>query len=323
VRSIGQTHRIQVVWALALIISAGVELSPISTGEAPGQVGSAGSSYPTTSWAVGLVVPEGASLEGGGKVNWGEVSNLTAAITLPNISLPDEIVYAVLSVMTSNGSVLQAAAGIWPGDSNWSVYAWLIPSTASIPLVYQWVLNASEPTMAPGANVSIVIYQASGSWSLRVTDEETGSRVTMEFPPGLAESVRVGDQEVFALESYSRSEGTFRNMGNLTLAGMFLDGTKVAGGVYGYSDWDPDHNPLFAVGSAGASPPSFVSFGRAADGSFVWGYATVWSTPNNAFATIVILLIMVSVVLGVVGVVLWMTRPRRTLPNRLGSTSHD
>ena len=307
-----KTHRLQVVFALVLVMSTGVELSSIPTAEAPGQVGASGQAYPTTSWAVGLVVPEGASLQGGGKVAWEGVNNLTAAVTLPNITLPDEIVYAVVSVMTSDGSVLQTAAGIWPNDSEWFVYAWLIPSSSSVPLAYQWVLNGSEPAMTPGANVSISIYQVSGSWGLRVTDEESGAELTQQFPSGVGQSLMVGDQEVFALESYSRLGATFRDMGNLTLTGMFLDGLKVTGGVYAYSDWDPTHNPLFSVGSAGVSPPSFVSLGQARDGSFVWGYETQWSSPNDTLAAVETLLILAFVVLGVVGVVLWKTRKAKT-----------
>ena len=306
-RSGESTHRLQVIWALALVVSAGVGVPSILP-KAPGQGGSSGSAYPTTSWAVGLVVPEGASLQGGGKVRWGGVDNLTAAVTLPNISLPDEIVYAVLSVMTSDGCVLQAAAGIRPNESSWFAYAWLIPSTASNPLVYQWVLNESGPPMAPGANVSISVYEVSGSWNLRITDEETGAGVARPFPSGIGPSLKVGDQEVFALESYSRSGATFRSMGNMTLTGMLLDGSKVTGGVYGYTDWDPDHNPLFAVGSSGVSPPAFVSLGQATDGSFVWGYALVWRSPNDTLATVATIAALVSGVLAVVGVVLWKTR---------------
>ncbi|MDG7007447.1 MAG: hypothetical protein JRN06_04285 [Nitrososphaerota archaeon] len=304
----GETpHRLQVVWALALILLAGAEAPAVPT-KAPGQTGAAGHAYPSTSWAVGLVVPEGASLQGGGKLRWEAVSILTAAVTLPEISLPDEIVYAVLSVMTSNGSVLQAAAGIRPNDSSWSAYAWLIPSTVSVPLVYQWILNASGPTMAPGANISISIYQTLGTWNLRVSDEQTGAAVTQRFPSGIGSSLRPGDQEVFALESYSRSGATFQNMGNLTLTGIFLDGSKATGGVYAYSDWDPAHNPLFAVGSSGASPPSFISFGQAKDGSFVWGYAMVWTNPTNLPLTVAIVAAMVLAAICTVGVALWRSR---------------
>lgn len=314
-RGAGGTHRLLVAWTVVLMLSAGTGTAPLHAAGTSDLVSVAGHAYPTASWAVGLVVPEGSSLQGGGKVRWEGVSNITAAVTLPSISLPDDIVYAVLSVMTTTGSVLQAAAGIRPDDGNWSSFAWLIPSTASVPLVYQWVLNASGPTMAPGTDVSISIYQSSGEWSLKVSNERTGGSVTEHFPPGVGASVRAGDQEVFALESYSRSGATFQNMGNLTLTGLFLDRSKVVGGVYAYSDWDPAHNPLFAVGSAGASPPSFVSFGQALDGSFVWGYATVWKSTGDVMATIAVVLAMVAVVLGVVGVVLWKTKKAPPVPN--------
>lgn len=311
-RNDGHTRRIQTLWALALILSAGVEAPPILT-KTPGQIGSGGQAYPSTSWALGLVVPEGASLQGGGKVRWEGVGNLTAVMTLPNITLPDEIVYAVLSVMTADGSVLQAAAGIRPNDSGWFAYGWRIPSTTAVPLVYQWVLNASGPSMDPGAGVSISIYQRSGLWSLRVTNAQTGAAVTREFPSGTEGPVKAGDQEVFALESYSRSGATFRHMGNLTLTGIFLDGSRVTGGAYAYSDWDPAHTPLFSVGSVGETPPSFVSLGQAKAGAFVWGYAMVWSNQGDPSATIAMFSLLALAVLGVVGAVLWKTRGRRVV----------
>ena len=312
-----QPHLLAVVAALALIAPVGFEAPRLLGVNAPGQVGDSGQPFPTTSWAVGLVVPEGASLQGSGELRWEDVNNVTARVTLPNITLPDGIVYAVLSVMTSDGSVVQAAAGVRPNDSDWFAYAWLIPSTVSVPLVYRWVLNASGPPMTPGASIAISIFAASGAWSLRVTDEETGAGVTRQFPSTIAPSVKRGDQEVFALESYSRSAATFRSMGNLTLTGIYLDGSGVIGGAYSYSDWDPAHNPLFAVGSAGASPPSFISLGRATDGSLVWGYEIAWESTDSTPATAAVVLLLVSAILGVVGVVLWKTRKTtKSTPNR-------
>lgn len=279
------------------------------------QAAASGQTYPNASWALGLVVPEGASLHGGDKLLWEEVSNLTVVFTLPNISMPDRMVYAVLSVMTSDGGVLQAAAGIGPNASVWSAYSWSIPDVKSIPLTYNWILNATGPRMSPGANVTISIFYSSGSWNLRTTDQKTGISTEREFPQGQGTALKVGDQEVFSFESYSRLGATFRNMGNLTLDSILVNGARVVSGVYAYGQWDPHKNPLFVVGSSGTSPPTWISLGQTADGSFVWGYGTVWRNVGDSMLTvlewsILFLLVSSSVILAV----LWKTRkPRRTL----------
>ena len=158
-RSVGSHHRLLAVSTLVIFMAAAGVPPLISAGDSKA-ITTSGNGYPTTSWAVGLVVPERARLGGGAEVRWEGVTNVTAAVTLPNVSLPDKIVYVVLSVMTSNGSILQAAAGIRPYDSEWLAYAWLIPSAELVPLTYQWIVNASGPAMAPGANVAISMFRA-------------------------------------------------------------------------------------------------------------------------------------------------------------------
>lgn len=267
--------------------------------------------YSTSSWALGVVVPEGAPLQGGGSLRWEDANNVTASFTLPDISVPDGLVYAVLSVMTGNGSVLQAAVGIRHNESDWFTYSWSISSPSSVPLTYQWVLNASVPEVAPLANLTVSIFRSSGPWSLRVLDESTGASVEHGFPSRQRASLRAGDQEVFSLESYSRSGSTFRNMGNLTLGGIFVDGARIEGGTYTYGGWDPSHNPLFAVGSSGSDPPTFISLGQTKGGSFVWEYATSWGSGGDsaaAFMEAFALLLIVS--LSALGVVLWKTRSK-------------
>ena len=235
-----------------------------------------GASYSTTSWALGVVVPEGAGLQGGGGLRWETVSNITALVTLPMISRPDRSVYAVLSVMTEDGSVLQAAAGVSANGSEWLAYSWLISDMRAAQLSYDWVLNASGPQMPPGSQVSFSIFRGSDRWNLKIAEAATGSSTEQPFPSGISASIKVGDQEVFAFESYSRAVTTFNQMGNLTLNGLFVDGRKVIGGSYSFSDWDMIHNPVFVVGSSGTSPPTFISFRQAGDGSSTWSYSGVW-----------------------------------------------
>lgn len=268
--------------------------------------------YPATSWAMGVVVPEGAAMQGGTKLEWEGVTNVTAVLTLPNISRPDKIVYAVLSVMTGDGTVLQAAAGIRPNDSSWRTYSWFILGVESGRPSYSWIVNASGPQMAPGEDIRISVFRQPSGWRLGVVDEGSGASVDLAFPPGPSASLRAGDQEVFSLESYSRAGATFRDMGNLTLDGLLLNGARVIGGTYPYGDWDPHHHPLFVVGSSGSSPPYFISFSEGGEGSFAWGYSTEWrSTGNSPVLVAAFFSALLIGILAVVGLVLWMTRETR------------
>ena len=296
---------VSAVCLLVLFNPAGAWLAsqPTSTAASPEQA------YPSSSWALGVVIPEGAALAGGGKLAWEGVENITTEFTLPNISMPEGIVYVVASVMTSTGAVLQAAVGIRPGDTTWFAYSWSIPNAESIPLIYSWVLNGTEPELGPGSNVTVSIFQASGVWNARIEDMGTEVSVVHPLPDGKGSSLKAGDQEVFSLESYSRSAGTFQQMGNLTLGGVWADEVKVVGGAYTYGEWDPTHSPLFVVGSSGSSPPSFISIGQAKDGSFIWGYDEVWGNRGDSLLPAVMsLLVIVLPIVVVFGLAFWKTK---------------
>jgi hypothetical protein len=236
--------------------------------------------YPTTSWAVGIVVPDGATLEGNGSLSWAGVSNLTSLILLPHISAPSGIVYAVMSVMAADGSVLQVAAGAYPNSSSWLAYSWEVEGAQTTP-AYDWILNSSAPSMSAGDRVSFSIFRNSTLWDLKVTDLDAHASVERAFTAGTALAFESGDQEAFALESYSRSASDFEKMGNLTLLGLFADGQRIFSGFYEYSGWDPTKNPIFAVGSSGTNPPIFISLQQIGRGSFVWGYVGIW--PGGTF----------------------------------------
>lgn len=304
------------VGAAAVVICLLLLTTPVASPAAlqtttTNQSGPADQSYPATSWALGVVVPDGTRLQDGTSLHWGAVTNLTALLTLPNISLPDRVVYGVVSVMMSDSHVLQVAAGIYPNATRWLTYAWAISNVESVPLTYCWVLNASGPEMAPGARVSVSIFRAMDAWHLRVVDLDTGSSVSRLFPGGSAPGLKAGDQEVFAFESYSRTGLTFKDMGNLTLWNLFIDGQEVESGIYSYSEWDPSHNPVFVVGSSGTSPPSFLSFEQASDGSFVWGFERGWTTDvyiyPNMIGTSLALFLLVGLA-AVLALVVWLTR---------------
>lgn len=304
----GLEHGLAVLVSVCLFLP-GSELA-LASGTAQWQVAAG---YENASWAIGIVVPEDAGLLGGGGVHWEGVTNVTASLVLPDMESPDRTVYAILSVMTSDGSVLQAAAGALPNRTGWLGFAWFVRGADSAAPTYTWVLNASEPAMSPSANVSISIFRASGAWSLSVTDLDTASRVARSFPAGAASTLKAGDQEVFAFESYSRTQETFRDMGNLTLNSVWLDGRRVESGSYLYADWDMVHNPLFVVGSSGTSPPSFIYAKESISGSYFWSYAGVWVVQGSLGIgegqVLVVAVLAVTVALGTLGA--WRVRSRR------------
>lgn len=272
-----------------------------------------GAVYPNVSWALGVVVPQGAGIQGGGRVQWGSVRNVTAQVTLPNITRPDGIIYAVLSVMTSDRVVLQVAAGASADKDGWLAYSWCIRGLGSGPLSYQWMLNASAPRMDPNGNVSLSIFESSGVWNLRVSDADSGLSVEKAFPTGVGTSLKEGDQEVFALEAYTRTAETFRTMGNLTLGAVWLDGRKVVDGFYSYGQWDPNHSPVFIVGSSGSSPPSFIFLGESPPGSFFWTFSGTWlfgGGPTDGVEAVAILGLVVGA-LTLVGAIGMLTSGRR------------
>ncbi len=303
-RSGKKAFTVAAVWFLALSTSMGAAPQQ-STVPPPGSV------YPNVSWALGMVVPEGAGLQGGGRAQWETVRNVTAQMTLPNITRPDGIVYAVLSVMTSDRVVLQVAAGAAPGKDGWLAFSWCIRGLGTGQLTYQWMLNGSEPLMPPGGNVTLSIFEASGVWNLRVSDSDSGVAAEKPFPPSISTSLSAGDQEVFALESYSRSGNIFRNMGNLTMQEVLLDGRRVTTGFYSYGQWDPNHTPVFIVGSSGSSPPSFIYLGKSAPGSYYWTYSGAWAFQVSPLSGFWLMLILALAVGSVSAVGAWLMFARR------------
>ena len=293
-------------WAAALfflLVLASIAASFADSGtSAPGQA------YPNSSWALGVVVPQGAPLQNGSALRWEDATNVTAVVALPNITLPDRVVYVVESVMTKGGEVLQVAAGVGPNDTSWFSYSWSIPDIDSVPLTYSWVLNHSAPAMVSKGVASISIFEEGGGWSLKVSDPLTGSSVERSFPVGSAEPLKGGDQEVLALESYSRAPGTFRDMGNFTLRSLLIDGETVAGGFYSYGDWGYQRNPVFAVGSSGTSPPGFIAIGRGIEGSISWTYQAWGSTAEPLLGLEVSITVLGIVAAAVLATVLWVTR---------------
>ena len=232
--------------------------------------------YAQNSWGLGVVVPDGSTLSGGGIVNWAAVTNVTAVVQIPEITNTSATIYAVVSLMTQDGVVLQTAFGIYPGNNSWLVYSMFIENINQIPQHYIWAVNSSEPAAESGDVVTISIYQSPGPvWSFRAFNLNTSLSIDGTFGAGTTELPKRGDQEAFALESYTSDSSTFQNMGNMTLSSLLIDGKRVASGWYLFADWDMVHNPLFVVG--GAAPPAFIDVSISSDGRAVWYFSENWT----------------------------------------------
>jgi hypothetical protein len=223
--------------------------------------------YPSGPWALGIVVPENSRLTGGGMLSWTNVTSVSSQVTLPNMTYSDYPTLAVESLMASDGSVMQIAAGLYPGNSKWLAYGWFIKDVKAYPSSYDWVLNSSKPAMGAGAPITLSISMSEGRWRYRVEDLSTAEVASGEYPE-VPPALKVGDQEVFALESYTTTNLVFAHMGNLTLDALRINGRKLTAGWYGYGSWDARHNPLFTVG--GLAPPSYISL-QETNGTLVWG----------------------------------------------------
>ena len=234
--------------------------------------------YPSGSWALGVVVPENSRFTDGGRLSWTNTTTVSVTIRLPNISFTDYPILAVESLMAADGSVMQIAAGIYPNQTNWLAYGWYIRQVQAYPQSYEWILNSSEPEMAAGTPISLSIYLSQGRWRYSIEDLTThlvrAGFYGFDIPPAL----KVGDQEVFALESYSTSNAVFVNMGNLTLDSLRIDARQVSSGWYAYGSWDVHHSPLFVVG--GLDPPSYMSLQKGEGATLVWSYQQ-WSGPSQ------------------------------------------
>ncbi|HYC11742.1 MAG TPA: hypothetical protein VEC02_03675 [Nitrososphaerales archaeon] len=311
-----QTSAVSASACFLILLTLGPPAAYSSTASSSGQPTGGWGQYAPNSWALGVVVPDGAQFTDGGRASWPDVNNVTARVRLPSINGTDGAVYAVLSVMTNDDSVLQVAAGIYPDSGRWLVYSDLVTSVLSIPPAYSFVLNASGPSMLPGANVSLAVFRSEATWNLKVTDMDTGSSVEQAFPASVTGPLKPGDQEVFALESFSSTETVFENMGNLTLESVFLNGRRIVAGCYSYDGWDAGRNPLFAVGGYGPSPPSFVSMTAGKNGVYTWQYSRGWVSVGGLVPPSVVgmeLVVLLLVSLGAVYLVFVVLTKRHSL----------
>ena len=235
--------------------------------------------YPSGSWALGVVVPENSQFADGGRLAWENATAVNVVVRLPNMTFTDSPTLAVESVMSADGAILQVAAGLYPNSTTWLAYGWYIRNLQVYPQTYDWVLNSSKPQMVGASRVSLSIYLASGHWRYRVEDLSTRDAMSGEYGFDVAPALKVGDQEVFALESYSTSNVVFAHMGDMILETLEINGRQVSGGWYPYGSWGTSHKPLFVVG--GLNPPSYISIGESENMTLQWSYEQ-WASSSQA-----------------------------------------
>lgn len=223
----------------------------------------------TGSWALGLVVPEGSTVGG-----WRTVTNITADVVLPEANYTDNTILAVVSVMLSDSSVLQISAGLFPDSHSWRGVGWFIRDISMNPQDYVWVLNSTEPQLLPGTELTLSILRSGGTWSYLISGHSGQVFFGGQFDDAAPLSPKSGDQEVFALESYTSTPDVLERLGNLTMVSLQLNGRAVTGGTYYLNDWDPNHRPLFVVG--GLPCPSSIVVEDLQNGTFTWGYSVQW-----------------------------------------------
>jgi hypothetical protein len=251
------------------------------------------------SWALGLVAPDGSTFANSQHLLWQDAVNITAIVRLPFLNSTDNTVLAVLSIMLSDSSVLQISAGLFPGTNYWKAVGWYIRDITMNPQQYEWVLNSTEPLLIPGSSVLLSIFKLNSGWEYKLVDEATGRAVQGLYSSAAFLPPRSGDQELFALESYTSNSTVMVNLSNLTLVKAQVNGETLVGGTYYLTDWQPSRQPLFVVG--GLPAPSGIGITALQNGTFVWRWSNTWQElnpfPPLAQAGIVIVVIVCSAVI--------------------------
>ncbi len=236
-------------------------------------------------WGLGLTIPDGSPQGNGDVVDWSSTSNLTVIVTLPRINYTDGIIYVIASIMTQSGNILQVAAGLSPGEENWSTYFMYATNISSQGKTYVPVLLKGGPSLAPGDTVSISIFSTriglEPRWMGRVCDLASGECREISLLADGSSTFMPGEQEVIALESYTSTEEVFSDMSSMVLHSVLADGEKVVGGWYIDDGLVFTRRPLFEVG--GAFPvPNFIYMSFPSESSAVWAYsAPSWEAGSN------------------------------------------
>lgn len=306
-----------ITYGLLILLFAALPISPISLAKTAAEINPRQNAYTSGSWGLGIVIPEGSQYADGRRLSWENVKEVTAVVHLPSINHTDNTIYVILSAMAQDGSILQIAAGIHPKMSSWLAYAFFIQNLQSYPQSYTWALNSSKPEMTAGDWITLSIYLSSKHWGYRLADMSTKEGVSGLFMYNVTPSFKTGEQEVFALESYTYTSFVFENMNALILNSLLVDGDKITKGWFYYGDWDSTHNPLFVVG--GRTPPPFISIRRFDNDTVVWSYFE-WRGSEQPFPSIPyrMLALTLTIFFAAVGVMIFTTiyKKRKKNENR-------
>jgi hypothetical protein len=250
------------------------------------------------SWGLGLTIPNGSPLEDGSRVEWGEHRNITVVLTLPNISYTDKTIYFIVSIMTKQQTIIQAAIGIHPNNTYWTSSFMYVKNVYQHNKTYVAVLLDSPPYFHPYDKASISIYYrpsedgAGGVWASSITNLSTGESIDVDILVDNSSTFMDGEQEVIAFESYTSNEKIFEQMGQAILHSILVDGRRVLGGWYIDDGQVFDRRPLFEVG--GGRVPSFISIIFKNDGTIAWIYSKpTWNNSLSPIYSIMFLLLLV------------------------------
>jgi hypothetical protein len=250
------------------------------------------------SWGLGLTIPNGSPLEDGSRVEWGKHRNITVVLTLPNISYTDKTIYFIVSIMTKQQTVIQAAIGIHPNNTYWTSSFMYVRNVYQHNKTYIAVLPDSPPYFHPYDKASISIYYrpsedgAGGVWASSITNLSTGKSIDVDILVDNSSTFMDGEQEVIALESYTSNEKIFEQMDQAILHSILVDGRRVLGGWYIDDGQVFDRRPLFEVG--GGQAPSFISIIFKDDGTIAWIYSKpTWNNSLSPVYSIMFLLLLV------------------------------
>ena len=298
---------------VVLLVATAMVPHPASAQTSSSSATNGSPNYSRSSWALGVVVPNGVRLAGGAGLSWADVNNVTVRVTLPQINRTDGPVLAVLSLMTKDGNVLQLAAGIYPILDRWLTYVWFITDVRGGTESYQWLANGSLPEMSPGDAVALSLYDSSDVWNYGLSDATNHGSAHGVFPGEESSPPAAGNQEVFAMESYSENSSVFSHMGSLTVTSVTVDGMKVAQGLYVYSNLDWQRNPLFVVGGY-AVPPDFIAVQGLENGTILWSYSGEWAgqSPSLTFPVNLVAFAILAVCLAAAAIVFVRIRTNRS-----------
>jgi len=250
------------------------------------------------SWGLGLTIPNGSPLEDGSRVEWSKHRNITVVLTLPNISYTDKTIYFIVSIMTKQQTIIQAAVGIHPNSTYWTSSFMYVRNIYHYNKTYVAVLLESHPYFNPNDKASISIYyrpsedKDNGVWASSITNLSQGTSIDVDILADNSSTFMDGEQEVVAFESYTSNEEIFKQMGEAILHSILVDGKKVLNGWYIDDGQVFDKRPLFEVG--GGQVPPFISIVFNNEGSIAWIYSKpTWDNYLHPIYSILFLLVLV------------------------------